>query len=168
VPQFAQKQDTVPGLTTTLHITPDKVGTFPVICTELCGLGHALMRSEAIVMEPAAFDAWLKKQGQAVNSGSASVSGAAIFRDNGCGSCHTLTAAGASGKVGPDLDKLPAEAQQAGKPLPAFVRQSIVDPNAYVAPGFPRNVMPQSFGSSLSAAQLAALVQYLVGSGKKG
>jgi cytochrome c oxidase subunit 2 len=62
VPEFSQKQDIVPGLTTTLHITPDKIGTYPVICTELCGLGHALMRSQAIVMSPAAFDAWLSKQ----------------------------------------------------------------------------------------------------------
>src|SRR5213082_2068624 len=59
VPEFGQKQDTVPGLHPTLHITPDRLGTFPVICTELCGLGHALMRARAIVMRPAAFNTWL-------------------------------------------------------------------------------------------------------------
>jgi cytochrome c oxidase subunit 2 len=62
VPEFSQKQDTVPGLTTTLHITPDRLGTFPVICTELCGLGHALMRTTAIVMTPRDFDRWLNSQ----------------------------------------------------------------------------------------------------------
>jgi cytochrome c oxidase subunit II len=174
VPEFSQKEDTVPGLTTTLHITPDKVGSYPVICTELCGLGHALMRSQAVVMEPAAFDAWLKKQAKAAGGGasaggSSSASGAAVFSSNSCASCHTLLAAHANGTVGPDLDNLPAEAQRAGKPLAAFVRQSIVDPNAYVEPGFPKGVMPQTFGSSLSKPQLAALVQYLVSStGKKG
>src|SRR4051794_14750897 len=65
VPEFGQKEDTVPGLTTTLHITPTRTGTFPVICTELCGLGHATMRSQAIVMTQAAFDKWLKSQTQA-------------------------------------------------------------------------------------------------------
>ena len=168
VPEFAQKQDTVPGLTTTLHITPKRDGTFPVICTELCGLGHALMRSQAIVMEPAAFDKWLSQQQHAEGSASAATSGKAVFQNNGCGSCHTLTAAGASGNVGPDLDKLPAEAQRAGKPVSDFVKQSIVDPNAYVEPGFPQNVMPQTFGSSLSQQQLDALVTYLVDSSKKG
>jgi cytochrome c oxidase subunit 2 len=168
VPEFGQKQDTVPGLTTTLHITPDRLGTFPVICTELCGLGHALMRSQAVVMTPAAFDAWLRKQGQAQSSGNAAVSGKAVFDDNACGSCHTLAAAGATGKVGPDLDKLPQEAQQAGTPLETFVRESITDPNKYVAPGFPQNVMPPTYGSSLSKAQLDALVQYLVTSSQKG
>jgi len=168
VPEFGQKQDTVPGLTTTLPITPDRLGTFPVICTELCGLGHALMRSEAIVMQPAAFDSWLRKQSGAANSANASVSGATVFQDNACGSCHTLKAAGATGTTGPDLDKLPTFAQQAGKPLAAFVRQSIVDPNAYVQPGYPQNVMPQTFGSSLSKQQLDGLVSYLVDSSQKG
>ena len=45
VPEFAQKQDAVPGQINNLVITPTRTGTFPVICTELCGLGHALMRS---------------------------------------------------------------------------------------------------------------------------
>src|SRR3954464_6308285 len=62
VPQFSQKEDIVPGLVTQLHITPTRLGTFPLECTELCGLGHSLMRSQAVVMEPAAFDSWLKKQ----------------------------------------------------------------------------------------------------------
>ena len=52
VPQFSQKQDAVPGQHNTLVITPTKLGTFPVICTELCGLGHALMRSHATSSSP--------------------------------------------------------------------------------------------------------------------
>ena len=53
VPEFRQKQDAVPGIVTHLPITPTKVGTDTVICTELCGLGHALMRATVIVMRPA-------------------------------------------------------------------------------------------------------------------
>ena len=64
VPEFRQKQDLVPGIHPTLHITPNKVGTYPLICTELCGLGHALMRSRVIVMQPDAFQAWAEKKGQ--------------------------------------------------------------------------------------------------------
>jgi cytochrome c oxidase subunit 2 len=62
VPEFRQKQDLVPGVHATLHITPNKVGTYPVICTELCGLGHALMRSRVVVMEPTAFEQWAEKK----------------------------------------------------------------------------------------------------------
>jgi cytochrome c oxidase subunit II len=166
VPQFRENEDIVPGLTTTINVTPTRIGTYPVICNELCGLGHATMRSTAVVMAPAAFDKWLKSQSKAVTSPSAGTAGAAIFKNNGCGACHTLTAAGTTGKVGPDLDKLPAEAQQAGQPLASFVHTSIVDPNAYIQPGYPKNVMPQTFGKALSTQQLDALVTYLTTSSK--
>jgi cytochrome c oxidase subunit II len=63
VPEFRQKQDVVPGIHPTLHITPNKVGTYPVVCTELCGLGHGLMRSRTVVMEPEAFERWATRQG---------------------------------------------------------------------------------------------------------
>ncbi len=61
VPQFAQKQDALPGVYTRLVITPDRLGNFPVICVELCGLGHSLMRSQAIVMSAAAYAHWYKR-----------------------------------------------------------------------------------------------------------
>jgi cytochrome c oxidase subunit 2 len=62
VPEFGQKQDAVPGIQTRLVVTPTKVGEYEVICTELCGLGHALMRTKAIVMEQQAYEAWLEEQ----------------------------------------------------------------------------------------------------------
>jgi cytochrome c oxidase subunit 2 len=65
VPEFRQKQDIVPGIHPTLHITPTRVGTYPVICTELCGLGHALMRSRTIVMTDEAFQKWATQKGGA-------------------------------------------------------------------------------------------------------
>lgn len=164
VPEFRENEDIVPGLTTTINVTPTRVGTYPVICNELCGLGHATMRSSAVVMEPAAFDKWLKGQSKAVTSSSSGTAGAAIFKNNGCAACHTFTAAGATGKVGPDLDKLAAYAKQAGQPLDAFVRTSITDPNAYIQPGYPKNVMPQTFGKALSKQQLDSLVSYLTSS----
>src|SRR6266576_4856853 len=166
VPEFGQKQDTVPGLHPTLHITPNRIGTYPVICTELCGLGHAVMRTTAVVMERAAFAKWLKSQTAATSSPSPSVSGATVFKNNPCGSCHTLAAVGSTGKVGPDLDKLQQYAKAAGKPLAAFISQSIVDPNAYVQKGYPKNVMPPF--ANLPKDQLDALVQYLIQSSKKG
>jgi cytochrome c oxidase subunit II len=166
VPEFGQKQDVVPGIETTVVITPKRLGTYPVICTELCGLGHAVMRTQAIVMTRAAFEKWAAAAAKAVSSPQASQAGRTVFDENGCGSCHTLKAAAATGKVGPDLDDLKAEASKAGKLLEDFVHESIVDPNAYVAPGYSKNVMPASFGS-LPKDQLDALVQYLLQSSKK-
>ena len=165
VPEFGQKQDAVPGSVNKLVITPDKNGTYPVICTELCGLGHAVMRSRAEVMPAQQFLSWAKGQ-QKKLGGPASTSGKALFTANGCDSCHTFTPAGANKKIGPDLDNLRQEAQRAGQPLEQFIRQSIVDPNAYVEPGYPKGIMPLTF-ASLPKAQLDALVAYLAAGAKK-
>ena len=169
VPQFGQKQDVVPGITTRIVITPKRLGTYPVVCTELCGEGHALMRSAAVVQKPAAFAAWLKQQQQvaakAAQGAAGGGPGLAVFNSNGCSGCHTFKPAGSTGKTGPDLDNLPADARRAGKPLVAFVRESIVDPNAYIEKGYQPNIMPSTF-KSLPPQQLNALVQFLT-QGKK-
>ncbi len=62
VPQFAEKIDAVPGITTTLRVTPIRIGAYPAECTELCGPGHSFMRAEVRVVSPSAFSAWLSKQ----------------------------------------------------------------------------------------------------------
>jgi cytochrome c oxidase subunit II len=64
VPEFRQKQDAVPGIVTKLPITPTKTGKYTLICTELCGLGHALMRAPVVVMTPDTFDKWARSQQQ--------------------------------------------------------------------------------------------------------
>jgi mono/diheme cytochrome c family protein len=96
--------------------------------------------------------------------GAASAAGKKAFTDNGCSSCHTLAAAGATGKIGPDLDKLKTYAADADKPLDDFIHESIVAPNDYVEKGYPKGVMP-SF-ASLPQETLDALVAFLAASAK--
>lgn len=86
----------------------------------------------------------------------------AVFLSAGCGACHTFKPAGTTGKVGPDLDSAPeADAKKAHMPLAAFVKQSIVDPNAYIAPGFSKGIMPPNFSSTLGTAKIDALVAFI-------
>jgi cytochrome c oxidase subunit II len=59
VPEWRIKKDNVPGITTTAIVTPDKVGTYQLICTELCGYGHASMRAKVVVEPEAKFEKWL-------------------------------------------------------------------------------------------------------------
>jgi len=59
VPEWRIKKDAVPGITTTATITPDKAGTYQLICTELCGFGHATMRAKVVVEPPADFRKWV-------------------------------------------------------------------------------------------------------------
>jgi mono/diheme cytochrome c family protein len=84
--------------------------------------------------------------------------GKQVYAQSGCGGCHTFKPAGSTGKTGPDLDKLPEFAKKANKPLDEFVRESIVNPDAYVEEGFPEGVMPAWSGDE---KQLADLVAFL-------
>ena len=58
VPEFRMKKDAVPGLTTTVRITPTRIGSYAVVCAELCGLGHSTMRAIVRVTDQAHYDAW--------------------------------------------------------------------------------------------------------------
>lgn len=88
--------------------------------------------------------------------------GKPVFLSNGCGGCHTFTAAGTNGTVGPDLDKLADYANKAGEPLEQFTSGAITNPPPkYVPPGFPTNVMPTTFGQSIKPEDLANLVAFL-------
>ena len=177
VPEFGQKQDAVPGRINPLKITATRIGTYPVICTELCGLGHALMRRQAIVLSQTDFNtgSWAKSTTappgiptRPAPSGGGPKTGKSIFLANGCNACHTLADAGATAKTGPDLDKLPSYAAKAGQPLAAFIRTSILSPNAYIEHGYPKGLMPQNFGTKITKPDLATLVQYLIQSSKGG
>jgi mono/diheme cytochrome c family protein len=87
--------------------------------------------------------------------------GKALFTANGCGGCHTFTPAGSTGKVGPNLDNLAADAQKANRgSLEEYTRESIKNPNAYIVPGFQAGVMP-NFGTKLTDSQINDLVSFL-------
>jgi cytochrome c oxidase subunit 2 len=159
VPAFRMKIDAVPGINTSYRITPARLGTYPVVCAELCGLGHSTMRNSATVVSPATFTAWLDKQKAPVAAPGAKVDAKQLFTDgNGtataCGSCHTLADAGTTGTTGPDLGKV-LKGMSA-----AQIKESIVNPSAKLAPGF-QDLMPKDYGDTLSAEELGALVKYL-------
>lgn len=174
VPEFRLKSDAVPGLTTEIRLTPDRVGQYDVVCAELCGIGHSTMRQTVRVVEPAAYRAWIAKRkgaaadgGVAAAGGDAAAAGKQLFTDTGCNSCHTLADAGATGKIGPKLDELAAQAAKFGKSegqsAEEYVKSSIENPSAFVVPGFDDGIMPKTYKEQLSKEQIDTLVKYLLG-----
>ena len=163
VPAFRMKIDAVPGIETKYRVTPNRLGTYPVVCAELCGLGHSVMRATTHVVTPADFDKWVAEQkapAEAAGVGGGGANGKLLFTDgNGtataCGACHTLSDAATSGETGPDLDKV-----LAGKDA-AFIEKSITAPDDEIAAGFQAGIMPKNYGDTLSAEELKALVEYL-------
>src|SRR6201996_1135301 len=81
--------------------------------------------------------------------------GAQVFANNGCGGCHTLAAANSGGTTGPDLDEvLPGQEE-------AEIEESIEDPNAKIAQGYPPNVMPENFKETIQPEEIKELVKFL-------
>jgi cytochrome c oxidase subunit 2 len=171
VPAWRMKIDAVPGIKTHYRVTPNRLGDYPVVCAELCGLGHAFMRQTAHVQSKADFATWVKKMtapapaaGGAAGGGgqTAAIDAKALFTQGetktgatACGGCHKLADAGTAGGVGPELDKV-----LKGKDA-AFIRQSILQPDAQIAPGFDKGIMPANYGQLLSKPEVDALVKYL-------
>lgn len=100
--------------------------------------------------------------------GGNAAAGKAVFTANGCASCHTFQPAGATGTIGPNLDTAPTSDAKAdhNMALAAFVKESIVNPDAYIAKGYNKGIMPTTFGNSIKGADLNNLVAFIVSGAK--
>jgi cytochrome c oxidase subunit 2 len=164
VPAFRMKVDAVPGIDTSYKVTPTLTGRFPVVCAELCGLGHSTMRQNAVVVDGEEFKTWLAEKGKGedapgstAESSPGEVDGKALFTgvQPACGSCHTLADAGTDAETGPNLGE-----SLKGKDE-AYIRESIVNPEAQIAKGF-QPLMPSNYDEILDPAEVDALVDYLL------
>jgi cytochrome c oxidase subunit 2 len=171
VPEFRLKTDTVPGLTTRIRLTPDRLGEYDVVCAELCGIGHATMRQSVRVVPPQEFEQWIASRskragdgGMGEAGGDVATAGKELFNDSTCNTCHTLADAGSDAKTGPSLDDLAKDARKFGRrerqSPEEYVKTSIEDPSAFRVPGFPAR-MP-AFKDQLSSEEIDTLVEYLL------
>jgi cytochrome c oxidase subunit 2 len=160
VPSLAGKMDMIPGRVTRLALEPTRAGTFRGTCAEYCGTSHARMAFSVVVMEAAAFRAWLNAQARPASPArdGAAAQGAAAFFANGCTACHTIRGTTAAGRIGPDLTHIGSRRRVAAETLPnepaalaRWIRES-----AHVKPG---SRMPAF--RSIPADELSALTAYL-------
>ena len=169
VPAFRMKQDAVPGIETNTRVEPTEEGTYEVVCAELCGIGHSTMRQQVRVVPVSEWEAWVEDQregGAAPEEGESPIAaGREIFKSAGCDGCHTLDDADATAEVGPDLNELAARAEDRvkGETAEDYVKQSIVDPPAFVVEGYSGDTMPRNFADQLTPEEIDTLVEYLLG-----
>jgi cytochrome c oxidase subunit 2 len=97
VPAFRLQEDVVPGITVHYRAFPDRLGTYPIVCNLLCGIGHSLMRSSVHVVTPQQFQAWLASRAAAAGGGPA---GARSSAGSAGGGATTSTGAGAGAGSG--------------------------------------------------------------------
>jgi cytochrome c oxidase subunit II len=100
VPEWRIKRDVVPAgpggndIDDTVVVTPDRLGTYNVVCTELCGFGHATMRALVKVVPQSGFDQWLRRQKEVApqpGTGSGDTTGAPAAGGTASGSTTTST-----------------------------------------------------------------------------
>lgn len=113
IPGLAGKMDMIPGRNNRLVVRATKPGRYRGVCTEFCGLSHALMAFDVVAMEPAAFDRWLAAEARPALAGNL------LFKQYGCGGCHAIRGTGETGGIGPDLTHFGGRASVAAGILPA-------------------------------------------------
>ena len=158
VPAFRIKADVVPGRYTTEWFEATKPGRYHFFCAEYCGMNHSGMGGYVVVMEPTEFENWLSGN---ANQMSAAAAGQQMFESLGCASCHGANAEGGRGPalLGVYGNNVVLNNGQSVKADEAYVRESVLNPQAKIVTGF-GPIMP-SFQGQLSEEQLLQLVAYV-------
>ena len=162
VPAFRIKHDVLPDRYESLWFTPSRIGTYHLYCTQFCGLDHAKMGGEVVVMSPPDFERWLAQNGGA---GDLAGEGQAIFVRFGCSGCHASGASEDHGTV-----RAPPLAGLYGARVPLsdgrivaaderYLHDSITDPARDVVAGYDP-IMP-SFAGQISEEDIVKLVAYI-------
>lgn len=167
IPAYRVKEDAVPGRETRLWFLPDEVGTYDVFCTEYCGAGHSGMITKVAVMTQKDFYGWYKGEAPATAAGAKKLpDGSALMREKGCVACHSLDG---TAKAGPTLKGVlgrkvivvTAGKERAITVDEAYLRRSLLDPQADVVKGFPP-IMP-SQKDVLKDDEIDAIILHLKG-----
>ena len=158
IPAFRVRHDVVPGHYDSLWFTASKPGRYHLFCTEYCGNQHAGMIGWVDVMEPRDYANWAGGSG---GGGDLAIQGQQLFLQNGCSTCHLLDQQGRC----PNLRGLYNKSVllNDGRTVvadDAYIRESILDPNAKIAAGFERDIMPV-FKGQLSEENVIQLIAYI-------
>jgi cytochrome c oxidase subunit 2 len=157
VPAFRVKRDVVPGTLETIWFKPNKTGVFRLECTQYCGVQHATMLGEIVVMTGADYARWLTEQG--VHQ-SLAEQGKEVYVARGCSGCHdrnsTVHAPSLAGLYGTLVHLQDGSVRMADE---AYIRDCIVNPRSFTVAGYPP-VMPD-YSGQLGEDDLLKLVAYI-------
>lgn len=152
IPAFKVKQDAVPGMVTPLWFKAKAVGTYDVLCAEYCGQQHAYMLTKVKVLSGEEFNQWYeqKERDLQVEKGKGLPRGQQLMQEKGCLVCHTLDG---TPRIGPTLKGLFGKTvivlkdgkEQRVQADDAYLKRSLIEPNAEIVKGFPP-IMPSQKG----------------------
>lgn len=160
IPAFRQKMDVLPNRYTSLWFEAVEADTFQVFCTEYCGTAHSEMYARVIALERGAFNEWLASGGGGGEDVPLPELGEQLYTRQACNNCHTTDG---SPSIGPSWvgfwgETRPLEGGGSVLYDADYVRESIVNPNAKIAQGYPPVMPPYP---NLSNRELAGLIAYI-------
>ena len=158
IPAFRVRHDVIPGHYDSLWFTATKPGRYRLFCTEYCGNQHANMVGWVEVMEQAAYANWSSGAGA---QGTLAEQGEKLFAQYGCSTCHLLDQQGRCPMLRGLYNK-PVQLNDGRTVIAddAYIRESILDPNAKIAAGFESKVMPE-FKGQLKEENVIQLIAYI-------
>lgn len=140
IPAFRVRHDVMPGHYNSLWFTATKPGRYRLFCTEYCGNQHAGMVGWVDVMGQREYANWASGGG---SQGTLAEQGQNLFQQFGCSTCHLLDQQGRCPNLRGLYNK-PVQLSDGRTVIAddAYIRESILDPNAKIVAGFEPNVMP--------------------------
>ncbi len=158
IPAFRVKHDVVPGHYDDIWFTATKPGRYHIFCAEYCGTEHSGMIGWVTAMEPTAFQNWVSGGGA---EGSMASQGEKLFEQLGCSTCHLLDEQGRCpvlrGVYGSEVLLDDGNTVLADD---AYIRESILQPNAKIVAGFHKDVMP-TFQGQVTEENVLQLIEYV-------
>jgi cytochrome c oxidase subunit 2 len=158
IPAFRVKQDVLPGRYTVMWFEATRPGEYHLFCTEYCGTDHSGMIGSVIVLEEAQYQSWLSGN---ISGEPLAVTGERLFQQLGCATCHRAENEGR----GPSLVGLFGQPVQLANEQTvtvdeAYIRESILQPNAKTVAGYEQVIMP-TFEGQISEEGILQITAYL-------
>lgn len=169
VPAFRLKVDINPGKSNITWFVGNSPGVYDIFCAEYCGLQHSAMYTAVRVMSQENFDKWYIDTTKAAKpAGAAEIAGAAgmeVYRSIGCAACHStdgskLTGPSFKGVFGHEVTVVTAGKERNVTVDEAYIRKSILEPNADLVKGFNANLM-QTYKGQLTDQEINDLIDYI-------
>jgi cytochrome c oxidase subunit II len=181
IPAFRIQRNAVPGREVQMWFQPTQLGTYHIFCTQYCGDGHSRMTTEAVVLEEDEYQAKLAELAnifidpEAKAPRSYAAVGELLYKSAGCSQCHSVDGSPNVGPTWKGLYKRDHEFSTApqGYTLKAsdddakwdaYLRESVLKPDAKVVEGFQNVMQPYAArfsGSPYKDKQLTAIVEYI-------
>jgi cytochrome c oxidase subunit 2 len=161
VPSFRMKKDVVPGIITRAWFEATKEGDYHIFCTEYCGTAHSKMLATVRVVSKERFQKWLEREANEANISDPVALGERLYNAKGCTSCHNIDG---TKLIGPPLNVVWGEKREfadgsSAVADAAYIRESILNPNAKVVKEYPPKMNP--YQGLLSEEEIDYLIAFI-------